>query len=79
MIGHDSLPDGLNKPENHDRIEAELCASIDIAVERGIGALICFSGNVVEGMEEEEAIDHHIWTVTRADLRSRRRLLLEPG
>tara|TARA_Y100000588_G_scaffold383709_1_gene473610 strand:- start:166 stop:936 length:771 start_codon:yes stop_codon:yes gene_type:complete len=58
MIGHDSLSDGLNKPENHDRIEAELRASIDIAVERGIGGLICFSGNVVEGMGEEEAIDN---------------------
>ncbi len=58
MIGHDSLPDGLNKNENHDRIEVELRASIDIAVERGIGALICFSGNAVEGIEEEEAIEN---------------------
>ena len=58
MIGHDSLPDGLNKTENHDRIEVELRASIDIAVERGIGGLICFSGNAVEGIEEEEAIEN---------------------
>ena len=58
MIGHDSLTDGLNRPENHDRIEAELRASIDIAAERGIGGLICFSGNIVEGIEEDEAIDN---------------------
>lgn len=58
MIGHDSLTDGLNRPENHGRIEAELCVSIDIAAERGIGGLICFSGNIVEGMKEEEAIDN---------------------
>jgi len=31
MSGHASLPDGLNKPENHDRIEAELRASIALA------------------------------------------------
>ena len=58
MIDYDSLPDGLNKPENHDCIEAELRASIEIAVERSIDGLICFSGNVVEGIEEEEAIDN---------------------
>ncbi|MCD6302058.1 MAG: TIM barrel protein [Anaerolineae bacterium] len=45
MVGHQSLPDGLNKAENHDRIEGELRASIDLAAELGIGGLICFSGN----------------------------------
>lgn len=45
MIGHASLPDGLNKPENHDRIESELRDSIDVAVRHGIPGLICFSGN----------------------------------
>ena len=58
MAGHDSLPDGLNKPENHERIEAELRASIDIASTRGVVGLICFSGNRVEGMEEEEALEN---------------------
>ncbi len=33
MSGHMSLPDGLNKRSNHDRIEAELRESIDIAVQ----------------------------------------------
>ena len=53
--GHDSLPDGLNKRENHDRIEAELLANIDAAADNGIAALICFSGNR-EGKSEEEGL-----------------------
>jgi hydroxypyruvate isomerase len=56
MIGHQALGDGLNKPENHDRIEAELRTSIDIAVAKDVPGLICFSGNRVEGMDEERAI-----------------------
>ena len=45
VVGHASLPDGLNKRENHDRIEDELLANMDQAVEYGIPGLICFSGN----------------------------------
>ncbi|MBM3190040.1 MAG: TIM barrel protein, partial [Chloroflexi bacterium] len=45
MSGHRSLPDGLNQAANHDRIEAELRRTIDLAAEHGIGGLICFSGN----------------------------------
>ncbi len=45
MSGHQSLPDGLNKRENHDRIEDELHESIDLAAKLGIPGLICFSGN----------------------------------
>ena len=58
MIGHSSLPDGLNKRENHERIEAELRASVEIASTHGMAGLICFSGNRVEGMEEEEALEN---------------------
>ena len=60
MIGHDSLPDGLNNRENHSRIEAELRASIDIAVASDVAGLICFSGNCIEGMGEEEAIENTV-------------------
>ena len=60
MIGHDSLPDGLNNRENHLRIEAELRASIDIAVASDVAGLICFSGNCIEGMGEEEAIENTV-------------------
>ena len=45
MGGHQSLTDGLNKPENHDRIEAELREKIAYAADHGVGTLVCFSGN----------------------------------
>ena len=57
MSGHYSLEDGLNKRSNHDRIEQELRASIDLAAGLGIPGLICFSGNRQPHMGETEAID----------------------
>ena len=54
-IGHDSLPDGLNKRSNHDRIEDELLAHIDEAAAHKIPALIVFSGNC-EGKTSEEGL-----------------------
>jgi hydroxypyruvate isomerase len=57
MVGHNSLPDGLNKRSNHDRIEAELRESIDIAARHGIPGLICFSGNRQPFQTEIEAIE----------------------
>ena len=56
MIGHNSLPDGLNKRSNHDRIEAELRESIDIAAAHGIPGVICFSGNRQPHQTTVEAI-----------------------
>ena len=56
MAGHASLEDGLNNPANHDRIETELRRSIDIAAEKGMPGLICFSGNRIPGVSDEEAI-----------------------
>jgi hydroxypyruvate isomerase len=56
MSGHASLPDGLNKRSNHERIEAELRESIDIAAKHGIPGVICFSGNVQPHQSEIEAI-----------------------
>ncbi len=55
MSGHDSLTDGLNNPDNHDRIERELLESISLAEEFDIPGLICFSGNR-NGREDEESI-----------------------
>ncbi len=43
--GHESLTDGLNKPENHDRIEREIQMNLAEAQKWGISALIVFSGN----------------------------------
>ena len=57
MTGHNSLPDGLNKRSNHDRIEAELIESIDIAAKYNIPGLICFSGNRQPFQTEIEAIE----------------------
>jgi hydroxypyruvate isomerase len=57
MCGHQSLPDGLNKRSNHDRIEAELRDSIDIAARLGIPGVICFSGNRQPHITEVEAAE----------------------
>ncbi len=45
MGGHKSLQDGLNKRENHDRIEQELTENIKFAADNNVRNLICFSGN----------------------------------
>jgi len=57
MCGHGTLPNGLNNRANHDRIEAELRESIDIAAKHHIPGVICFSGNRQPHMGEVEAID----------------------
>lgn len=56
MAGHQSLGDGLNKRENHDRIESELRASIDVAARHGIPGLICFSGNRQPNQSDAEGM-----------------------
>jgi len=43
--GHSSLTNGLNRRENHDRIEVEIRANLEKAVANQIPALIVFSGN----------------------------------
>jgi hydroxypyruvate isomerase len=64
VVGHASLPDGLNKRENHDRIEAELLAKIAAAAAWGIGSLIVFSGNR-ESRSEQEGRDNCIMGLLR--------------
>ena len=56
MSGHQSLADGMNKRENHARIEDELLESIDVAAANGIPGLICFSGNR-EGLDDDEGAE----------------------
>ena len=58
MIGHQSLTDGLNNTYNHQRIEDELTKSIEIAANSDIPGLICFSGNRIADMTEEQALDN---------------------
>ncbi|HMP42541.1 MAG TPA: TIM barrel protein [Roseiflexaceae bacterium] len=43
--GHQSISDGLNRREHHDRIEQELLANIRLAEQWRIANLICFSGD----------------------------------
>lgn len=43
--GHLPLEDGLNRWENHDRIERDIHANLELAVQWQIPVLICFSGN----------------------------------
>jgi len=43
--GHRSIEEGLNRRENHDRIEREITANLDLATLWGIPTLIVFSGN----------------------------------
>ncbi len=59
VVGHSSLPDGLNKRENHNRIEDELLANIELAAANDIPGLICFSGNR-EGKSDEEGRDNTV-------------------
>jgi hydroxypyruvate isomerase len=60
MSGHDSLTEGLNDPSHHDRIEAELEESIELAARIGIPGLICFSGNRVPGQDDTEGLDNTV-------------------
>jgi hydroxypyruvate isomerase len=50
--GHGPIESGLNRLENHDRIEAEIVSNLDLAQRWNIPLLICFSGNRVEITDE---------------------------
>ena len=43
--GHGTIESGLNRRENHDRIEAEILANLELAQRWSIPLLICFSGS----------------------------------
>ena len=45
VVGHGTLTDGMNKRENHARIEDELGKSIDNAAKHEVRSLVAFSGN----------------------------------
>ena len=55
--GHGAFSDGLNRRENHDRIEEELKQNIETAAKYNIRNLICFSGNRA-GLSDEEGIEN---------------------
>jgi hydroxypyruvate isomerase len=52
-----TIPDGLNRKENHERILKTLHAAIDEAAANGVPNVITFSGNR-RGMSDEEGADN---------------------
>jgi hydroxypyruvate isomerase len=54
--GHDSIPNGFNRREHHNRILKELEANLKIAEAWHIPTLICFSGNR-NGISETEGAE----------------------
>jgi len=57
LLGFLSAEEGLNKRANHDRLEDELRASIDVAAANDIRGIVAFSGNRYEGVSDAEAIE----------------------
>ena len=57
ITGHNSIEDGLNKRENHDRIEQEILANLELAKKWKILNLICFSGNR-SNVDDQTAIEN---------------------
>ncbi|HEY7334660.1 MAG TPA: TIM barrel protein [Bryobacteraceae bacterium] len=52
-----TIPDALNRKENHDRIEKSLRAAIDESAANGVPNVITFSGNR-RGMADQEGADN---------------------
>lgn len=58
LTGHQSLTDGMNDPENHDRIAEELTASIELAAANSVPVLVCFSGNRRFGLSDIKGAEY---------------------
>jgi len=56
MIKCSSIPNGLNRKENHDWIEKELRTHIEFAAEEGLPNVICMSGNRHFGKSKKEVL-----------------------
>ncbi len=56
MVGHESIRDGLNRRENHPRIEAEVRANLELAQTWNIPVLICFSGSR-QGEDDDAGVE----------------------
>jgi len=52
FVGHQSLGDGMNKRENHSRIEDELLAAMEVALQYQVPSLLCLSGNRYDGVSD---------------------------
>jgi hydroxypyruvate isomerase len=52
-----TIPDALNRTENHDRLEKSIRAAIDESAANGVPNIITFSGNR-KGMDDQVGADH---------------------
>jgi hydroxypyruvate isomerase len=59
-----TIPDALNRRENHEKIEKSLRAAIDEAAANGVPNVITFSGNR-KGMDDAEGADHCVAFLNR--------------
>jgi hydroxypyruvate isomerase len=57
ILGGASIPDGLNRKENHEKIEKHLREFIDYAAKEGIPNVICMSGNR-RGMPDDVGLEN---------------------
>ncbi len=62
--GHGTIESGLNRRENHDRIEHELLANLELAQQWRVPILICFSGNR-DGISDDAGIENATLGLTR--------------
>ncbi len=62
--GGGTIADGLNRKENHDKIERDLRANIEKAAAAGVPNVITFSGNR-RGMSEEEGLENCVAGLNR--------------
>jgi hydroxypyruvate isomerase len=64
VTGGGTIPDGLNRKENHDKIEAEFRQNIPRAAANGIPNVITFSGNR-RGLPDSEGIENCVAGLNR--------------
>ena len=64
VAGPTSIPDGLNRKENHDAIERRFREMVDTAVAAKAHSIIVFSGNR-KGMGDEEGLENTVIGLNR--------------
>ena len=62
--GGTTIPDGLNRKENHDGIEQRLKEAITLAAKEKVPSVIVFSGNR-RGMSDEEGLENCVTGLNR--------------
>jgi hydroxypyruvate isomerase len=62
--GGGTIPDGLNRKENHDRLEREFSANLPRAAASGLPNVITFSGNR-RGLSDQEGLENCVLGLNR--------------